>query len=69
MKIALLGDIGFFGKYSVLRGRESFDYFSDIAEYLSSFDHVVGNLETPLCGGLSRKGQKYAKIKNPLRSF
>jgi poly-gamma-glutamate synthesis protein (capsule biosynthesis protein) len=62
LKIALLGDIGLFGKYSVRRGREVFRYFEDIAEYLSAFDYVVGNLETPLCEGLSRKGQKSAYI-------
>ena len=56
MRIALLGDIALFGCCSRP------DYFNSIEGYLSSFDYVVGNLETPF--SLKRKtfGAKSAYI-------
>jgi hypothetical protein len=47
MRIALLGDIAFFGKYSVEENPGVYDYFREVAEYLRGFDHVVGNLKRP----------------------
>ena len=38
MRIALLGDMAFFGRYSVCNGDRVYDYFKNIAEHLSSFD-------------------------------
>ena len=56
MRVALLGDIALFGCCS----RPG--YFNTIGDYLSSFDYVVGNLETPF--SLKRKtfGAKSAYI-------
>jgi poly-gamma-glutamate synthesis protein (capsule biosynthesis protein) len=62
MKIALLGDMAFFGRYSVCNGGRVYNYFKNIAEHLSSFDYVIGNLETPLCRGLRPRGAKSAYI-------
>ena len=58
MKIALLGDIAFYGKYSISGNNDVEKYFSEISEYLSGFDHVVGNLEAPFCLDLKTKGAK-----------
>lgn len=48
MKIALLGDIALYGKYSV-ENKEVYNYFGEVSEFLKQFDHVIGNLETPFC--------------------
>jgi poly-gamma-glutamate synthesis protein (capsule biosynthesis protein) len=64
MKVALLGDMAFYGKYSVDAGPGVFRYFDEVREYLAGFDHVVGNLETPFCVGLKPKGQKSAYISS-----
>lgn len=63
MKIALLGDIAFFGKYSVGGNSRVRHYFREAAEYLEGFDHVVGNLETPFGDDIKPKGPKSAYIK------
>jgi|LSQX01.1.fsa_nt_gb poly-gamma-glutamate capsule biosynthesis protein CapA/YwtB (metallophosphatase superfamily) len=62
IKIALLGDIAFFGKYSTKNSRV-YDYFKDAAEVLRTFDYVVGNLETPLCNSGRPYGAKSAHIR------
>ena len=62
MKIALLGDIAFFGKYSC----DHIDYeecFGEIKEVLSTCDYVIGNLETPLTDEKKTIGGKSAYIK------
>lgn len=46
MKVALLGDIALYGKYS-LRNPHVLEYFKDVSEFLKTFDYVVGNFETP----------------------
>ncbi len=46
MRIALLGDIALYGKYS-LSNPNVFDYFKEVAKFLESFDYVIGNFETP----------------------
>ena len=48
MKIALLGDIGLFGKYT-LNNSDIYDYFREVSNLLKQYDHVIGNLETPFC--------------------
>lgn len=64
MKIALLGDIAFFGKYSLKNnGKAVFDYFENVAQVLRGFDLVVGNLETPFFDGNAPFGYKSAHIK------
>ena len=51
MKLALLGDIALMGAYSSC----SKEKLKVIENYLSQFDYVVGNLETPF----SCKGKRY----------
>ncbi len=48
VKIALLGDICLNGKFDLELNPNAKEYFSEVAEYLSQFDYVVANLETPL---------------------
>lgn len=47
MKIALLGDIAFFGRFCITKNKNIFEQLESLKDYLSSFDFVVGNLETP----------------------
>ncbi len=62
MKIALLGDIALFGRMSVIENPEIIEYFSEVADYLSQFDYVVGNLETPFSLAKKTYGAKSAYI-------
>lgn len=67
MKIALLGDIALFGRMSMTENEELHDYFLDISDYLSCFDYVVGNLETPFSIAKKTNGAKSAFIcSNPV---
>lgn len=68
MKIALLGDLGFFGKYSLENNEELFKYFEKVAFFLKRFDYVIGNLETPFAENLLPKGAKSAYISTNLKS-
>lgn len=64
MRIALLGDIAFFGKHSITNNKKAvLEYFTEAAEFLSNFDIVVGNLETPFFDGDKPYGHKSAHIK------
>lgn len=56
MKIALLGDIALFGSCT------TFEYFNEISNYLTGFDYVVGNLETPFSDKKKTNGAKSAYI-------
>ena len=47
MKIALLGDIGLFGKYDVNINTNVYEYLENLAKLLCEFDYVIGNFETP----------------------
>ena len=62
MKLALLGDIALFGRMSVNTNPKLYEYFMDIADYLSHFDYVVGNLETPFSVVKKKHGAKSAFI-------
>lgn len=62
MKIALLGDMAFFGKMSIKGNPKIGDNFSEIADYLGQFDYVVGNLETPFSLRKKAHGAKSAYI-------
>lgn len=64
MKIALLGDIGFFGKYSASNDEGVYEYFKSLAEHLATFDYVVGNLEVPFVENASPIGAKSAHVKS-----
>jgi len=63
MKIALLGDIAFFGKFDILKNNSVKDYFSSVAAYLKEFDYVIGNFETPFSIKEKSFGYKSAYIK------
>ena len=56
MKLALLGDIALFGCCTTQ------EYFKEIGDYLSNFDYVVGNLETPFSQQRKTNGAKSAYI-------
>ena len=56
MRIALLGDIAFFGRCT------NDGSFRNISDYLSKFDYVVGNLETPFSTKKRTYGAKSAYI-------
>jgi gamma-polyglutamate biosynthesis protein CapA len=62
MNIALLGDVAFFGKFSLQNNPGAFSYFEDIKNFLSQFDYVVANLETPFVNGQNTHGIKSAYI-------
>lgn len=47
MKIALLGDIGLFGKFSLKNNKNIDNYFKAYREQVSICDYVIGNLEIP----------------------
>jgi poly-gamma-glutamate synthesis protein (capsule biosynthesis protein) len=64
MKIALVGDIGFFGRYSIENNPDVFDYFREASEYLSKFDYVIGNLELPFLKDGQAIGAKSAYLKS-----
>lgn len=63
MKIALLGDIAFFGKHDLTKNPSAKEYFAKVAEYLKGFDVVVGNFETPFSIKSKPYGSKSAYIK------
>lgn len=48
MKIALLGDIAFIGKYDITKNIFAKDRLRLMSEKLAEFDYVVANLEAPL---------------------
>tara|TARA_B110000285_G_C15143049_1_gene632555 strand:+ start:14686 stop:15771 length:1086 start_codon:yes stop_codon:yes gene_type:complete len=64
MKIALLGDIAFFGKFSVENNKDLKEYFKDTAALLAGYDLVIGNLETPFVNKEKPYGYKSAYIKS-----
>jgi len=64
MKIALLGDIAFFGKFSISNNSSLKNYFKQASELLSMYDLVVGNLETPFVQNSKPYGYKSAYIKS-----
>lgn len=62
MKIALLGDVAFFGINS--NNEEFFkEKYEKLALILKSYDYVIANLETPLTESNSKNGYKSAYIK------
>ena len=62
MKIAFLGDIALFGKFSTSKNSKDdlFRYLSLVKDALQEYDIVVANLETPLT-----ESTKHAAV-NPL---
>jgi len=64
MKIILLGDIAFYGKYSISDNLDIYKYFSKISQFLKKYDYVIGNLETPFSENTKPYGAKSAHIKS-----
>lgn len=63
MKIALLGDIAPFGRYCLTENPDLLDQFASVRTYLSQFDLVIGNLETPFAVKERPIGGKSATVK------
>lgn len=68
MKIALLGDIAFFGQYCLKNNHRIFSYFENVRNYLKEFDLVIGNLETPFVNKDNPIFGKSATIKSDPRN-
>jgi poly-gamma-glutamate synthesis protein (capsule biosynthesis protein) len=64
MKIALIGDIGFFGKHSLRTNENIYEYFEDVRKHLEQFDYVVGNLELPFLEKGKPFGAKSVNLKS-----
>lgn len=62
MKIALLGDIGLLGAYSLKTNPKLIEQLQEISDFLHKFDYVVGNLETPFSYKKKTWGAKSAYI-------
>ena len=62
MKVALLGDIGLFGKFCMTNNPKLKEYFAEVGAFLGQHDVVIGNLETPFVEKLSPYGAKSAHI-------
>lgn len=62
MKVALLGDMAFFGCFNVKNNPNLKINLKEISNYLSTFDLVVGNLETPFSVEKKTFGAKSAYI-------
>ena len=63
MKIALLGDIAFFGRFCLNNNSDLYNQLSNLRLYLSRFDLVIGNLETPFVENQTPIRGKSAVIK------
>lgn len=63
MKIALLGDIAPFGRYCIAEHPEALEQLKSVSVYLSQFDFVIGNLETPFALNERPIGGKSATVK------
>lgn len=64
MKIALLGDIALFGAFNINNNKELLPKLDKIALYLSQFDYIIGNLETPFSERKKPYGAKSAYISS-----
>jgi poly-gamma-glutamate synthesis protein (capsule biosynthesis protein) len=69
MKIALLGDVAFFGKYSIVNNSQVFEYFKDTKSMLGKYDYVVANLETPFASGKEKYGYKSAYLFSEIQNI
>lgn len=63
MRIALLGDIGFYGKFDITKNTSVKEHFAEVATYLAGFDLVIGNFEAPFSVNSKPFGHKSAYIK------
>ena len=66
MKLALIGDIGLFGRFSYSENKDLEEYFLDVKALFDDHDFVVGNLETPFVDKGKPYGAKSAHLfSNP----
>ncbi len=65
MKIALLGDIALVGQYDLTQNKGCFSRLEKIKEFLSQFDYVIGNLESPLTDVKSTWVPKSMHLRSP----
>lgn len=66
MKIALLGDIALFGSFDIKTNPGVISNLKKVADYLSTFDYVVANLESPFSKRCKKGGAKSAYLfSNP----
>lgn len=68
MRLALLGDVGLFGIYSINIDPNVIDFIRDISVYLSNFDYVVGNMETPFSLEKKTNGAKSAYLCSDIQN-
>lgn len=68
MRIALLGDVGLFGVNSVCNAN-IYSRFKKVSSYLSKFDLVIGNLETPFVQQARPYGYKSAHLRADIASI
>lgn len=70
MKIAFLGDLGFFGNMNLDNNDSLLEYFKPMNEHLQGFDLVVANLETPIIDAAFKTyGKKSAYISTSASSI
>lgn len=69
MKIALLGDVALFGRFSVNENLAIKEYLEDIANLLNTYDVVIGNLETPFSVAKKTHGSKSAYISSDIENI
>lgn len=62
MKIALLGDVGLYGRFSLKSGLNPNHYFSDFIKKTKDCDYIVANLETPFTEKFKEYSAKSAYI-------
>lgn len=63
MKIAMLGDLALFGRFCIKRNLSLKGYLKSARDFLSQYDVVIANLETPFSNGHAPYGFKSAHIK------
>lgn len=68
MKIAFLGDIAMFGCYDIISNPDLKKELCEIKKYLSSFDLVVGNLESPFSKAKKKHGAKSAYLFSEIQN-
>ncbi len=62
MRIALLGDMAFLGSYARIQSQNQINSLGEVSDFLSQFDYVVGNLESPFSQQKKTFGAKSAYI-------
>lgn len=69
MKIALLGDIGLFGKFSLSENSNVDSYFDSFVSITEDCDYIIGNLETPFSQDFNEFKPKSAVIGSKIENI